>query len=285
MKNKKVLIRKSISILLMMIFIFLSTNTVMAQDNPREMFQKAQQLYDKAIGFKSIGEKTEQMHQLFEEAESIFKNLIQDYDYHNTYLYYNLGNCNYHLGSLGEAIYYYRIAQQLDPSFEDVKNNLNQTRSLVDGYIGSKEESSIIKVLFFWHNSTDIGFRLWIGVSLFILVWIAAFFYLFFKRKLYIPIMIVLSFFAIIFLSSVAIQYISESNMWWGVITSRAGAEARRGPGENYESRFDQILHEGIEFNVLEKNGNWLKIELKNNEIGWIKDNSAKTHRSIVSFK
>jgi tetratricopeptide (TPR) repeat protein len=270
---------------MVIIFLSLSFNTVIAQEKPREMFQKAQQLYDKAIGFKSIGEKTEQMLQLFEEAEAIFKKLIQDYDYHNTYLYYNLGNCKYHLGSLGESIYYYRIAEQLDPSFEDVKTNLNQARSLVEGYIEPEEESSIINVLFFWHNSTDIGFRLWIGIGLFILLWVAAFFYLFFKRKLYIPIMIILSFFSIIFLSSVAIQYINESTMWWGVVTARTGTEARRGPGENYEPRFDQMLHEGIEFNILEKNGDWLKIELKNNEIGWIKGNTAITHKGIISFK
>jgi tetratricopeptide (TPR) repeat protein len=285
MRNRKPFFQISLTLVAIIILSLSSAGNLSAQEKPKDMFHRAQQLYDKAIGFKSIGEKTEQMLQLFEEAEAIFINLIQDYDYHNTYLYYNLGNCNYHLGSIGEAIYYYRIAQSLDPSFSDVRTNLNQARSLVEGYIEDEDEASILEVLFFWHNSTDVGFRLWIGVGLFVLVWISAFFYLFFRRKFYIPIMIILALFCVMFLSSVAIQYVSENNWWWGVVTDEDGAEARGGPGINYKPRFDQKLSEGIEFEVVEKSGDWLKIRLKNDEIGWIERNTALIHRGVVSFK
>ncbi len=250
-----------------------------------EIFNQARKLYDQAIGYKSISRKQAEANQLFEEAKSLYGNLIHKHDFHNAYLYYNLGNCNYHLNRPGNAIYYYRIASQLDPGFRDVSRNLKEARNQVGGYLKNQEDYSFFRVLFFWHYQMSLKFRLWIGVIFFILIWIIAGIYLFFKKKQILILVIVSSVIAVIFLSSFFGQYISEENQFWGVVTKKDGSVARKGPGINYEAGFSEKLAEGMEFQVLKKEGQWYKIELNNKEICWVSETSIKTLHESLLFK
>ncbi len=271
--------------LLSLCFIFFSTSTITAQESPKALFKQAIKTYEKAVELKKQDENNERSTQLFEETKAIYEKLIGDYGCHNAYMYYNLGNSLYQLGLIGEAIYNYRMAQKLDPAFDDARINLNQARRLIDGYIEDESESNISKALFFWHYSTSVQFRLIVGIILFVLVWVSAFLFLFMKKRFIITITIILSIILIIFFSSVIIQYIGESNSGWGVITDHEGVIARKGPGNSYEARFVQSLNEGIEFNIIEKDGEWLKIRLRNNEIAWIPSISCITHQEKLSFK
>ena len=45
----------------------------------------------------------------------------------------------------------------------------------------------------------------------------------------------------------------------------------RKGNSEGFEPRFEQPLHEGVEFRVIEQRPDWLSIELPDGKTGWIR--------------
>lgn len=274
--------------LLIISVLLIPVNTVYSnnfEETNAELLKKAQRLYDKAIGYKSIDSNQDEMFQLFEESASIYKTLIEDEGINNAYLYYNLGNCYYHLGKLGESIYHYKIAKQLNPSFQDITKNLNEARSSVKDYIEDKQKESILPVLFFWHYQTPASGRLWFGAVLFVLIWVLAGVNLFLRKKFILPIIIIIALISGVLLISVTVQYFSEENQWWGVITVSDGVDSKKGPGENYKSSFEQKLSDGIEFKVIQESGDWYKIRLKNNETCWVPKTSARVLNQTILFE
>ncbi|MFW5799237.1 MAG: hypothetical protein ACOCV8_00355 [Spirochaetota bacterium] len=289
-KNRiKLILNKRNSIiaisLIIVLFTLLLTNTLIAQTDNEDLneFFRAQKLYDKAIGFQSIGKNPREAYQLFEEASSIYLNLINK-GYKSAYLYYNLANSYFNIGELGKTIYYYKIADKLKPSFRDIDRNLAEARSEVKNYIEDKNQNTIIEIFFFWHFQIPLTIRLWIGITSFILIWIIAGINLLYRKRYLKGILIALTIISAIFIASITTQYITDNTQWWGVVTANEGVEARKGPGENYEPSFTEKLSEGIEFTINDKKGNWYKVKLKNNEICWIPEDSVIVNKGSIIF-
>lgn len=266
-------------IILVFLLLILFAGTIYAN-----LFSLAQSLYDEAIGLKSIGQNKELMLELFEQAGSIYIRLINEKGFQNAYLYYNLANCYYHRAQIGNAIYYYRIAHQLHPGFINIDKNLEEARNLVESYVEDKTHDSFLKVLFFWHFQLHPGIRLWIGIISFTILWMIALINLVLRKKFIRTVIVVLAIISSVFILSIVVQYFSEQNQWWGVVVDIDGIEAKKGPGNNYESSFEQKLSNGIEFIILEQKGEWLKIKLKNNEICWLTNSSVKTLDKSLTF-
>jgi hypothetical protein len=51
---------------------------------------------------------------------------------------------------------------------------------------------------------------------------------------------------------------------------------ARRGDGESYESSFQEPLHDGTEFRLLDERSGWYHIKLSEGSTGWIPVSSAE---------
>lgn len=249
-----------------------------------ELIIKAQKLYDKAIGYKSIDANGKDMKALFEQSASVYYTLIEEKDIKNAYLYYNLANCYFHLNEIGKAVFYYRIAKKMNPFFRDINKNLNSARSMVKGYLEGENKESIFRILLFWHYQTSLLSRLWVGVITFILVWLVASLSLFMKKPYFKILIIIFTVICTISFSSVIIQYINENNAHWGVIYISDGADAKEGPGESYDSRFKQNLSEGIEFEVIETKADWYKIKLRNDEVCWIPSETSLTLNNNILF-
>ena len=79
----------------------------------------------------------------------------------------------------------------------------------------------------------------------------------------------------ICFLSSVVIEYKTNTGQISGVITVKE-AVARQGDGQNYPPSFKDPLHEGTEFDLLEKRPDWYHIKLSDDSDGWIPEDSAE---------
>jgi hypothetical protein len=60
-----------------------------------------------------------------------------------------------------------------------------------------------------------------------------------------------------------------------GVITVEE-VTARRGDSESYESSFQEPLHEGTEFRLLDERSGWYFIEVGDDNRGWIPSTSAE---------
>jgi uncharacterized protein YgiM (DUF1202 family) len=63
-----------------------------------------------------------------------------------------------------------------------------------------------------------------------------------------------------------------------GVVTVKE-VIARRGAGEIYESSFQEPLHDGTEFKLLDEREGWYLIQLPGGDTGWIPVSSAELVR------
>jgi hypothetical protein len=76
-------------------------------------------------------------------------------------------------------------------------------------------------------------------------------------------------------LSSIFIEYYNQTANRSGVIIIEK-VVARQGDGNNYPQSFDEPLHAGLEFELLEQRGGWLHIKITNSHDTWIPDQSAE---------
>ena len=66
----------------------------------------------------------------YEKASEQYKMVVQS-GFESAALYYNLGNANFQLGKLAEAILYYEKAKKIDPTDKDILYNLKLANSRV----------------------------------------------------------------------------------------------------------------------------------------------------------
>jgi len=50
---------------------------------------------------------------------------------------------------------------------------------------------------------------------------------------------------------------------------------ARKGNGEGFEPQFEEPLHQGVEFEVLDRRPGWFQVELADGQRGWIRTDQA----------
>jgi SH3-like domain-containing protein len=62
-----------------------------------------------------------------------------------------------------------------------------------------------------------------------------------------------------------------------GVVV-RAEVVARKGNADSYDPAFTEPLKEGTEFQVVERRGAWLQIQLAGGQIGWVPDAATTTY-------
>ena len=70
------------------------------------------------------------------------------------------------------------------------------------------------------------------------------------------------------------------ADLWWsgdrgaGVLVADDVA-VRKGDGEGFALQFEEPLHQGVEFEVVERRGGWLHIRLPDEKTGWIDADAA----------
>jgi len=77
------------------------------------------------------------------------------------------------------------------------------------------------------------------------------------------------------FLVSIVVEVRAEANNISGVIAAQE-VVAHQGDGQNYPPSFKEPLHEGTEFDLLERRPGWFHIKLFDDSDGWIPDDSAE---------
>jgi hypothetical protein len=79
----------------------------------------------------------------------------------------------------------------------------------------------------------------------------------------------------ICFISSVIVEFRTQADKICGVITAKE-VVARQGDGQNYPPSFKEPLHEGTEFDLIERRPKWFHIKLSDDSDGWIPEDSAE---------
>lgn len=210
----------------------------------------------------------------FQTSANRFQVLV-DTGLRNGKLFYDLGNAYLESGQLGRAILNYRRAQDFIPDDARLVANLRYARSLCRNQLPESGGQAFLHTLFFWHYGTSLPGRVTAGLALWVAFWGMLTLRLFLPRFRWnyaaVPVLIL----CLTLTVSVAAGLKARANYQSGVILSD-NVMVRKGNGEGFEPQFKEKLHEGVEFDVLEKRSDWLLIELPDGKSGWIKSRDAE---------
>jgi len=219
------------------------------------------------------------------EAEIFYKDSLLRFlqiseSVQNGKLYYNIGNIYFQLGDIGRAILSYRKAALLIPGDRNLKENLAVARAQRVDTLDEKESSRILETIFFIHYNLSEYIKTVIFGIAFALAWVSVSLILLKDKfsislsRVFVTSAIVFSTIALISLGSVLIDTYKLKNHPGGVITSDA-IIARKGDGLSYSSSFQDPLHSGLEFTLINKRPGWYYIELPDSTRTWVPENSA----------
>lgn len=213
---------------------------------------------------------------LYEKVILIYEKIINEGEIESAGLYYNLGNAYLLKENIGKAILNYRRAQKLDSSDTNIQKNLDFARSQRIDKITPKTRKRIMETLFFWHYDFSLRTKFILTclffasfcITLTVIVWFG-------RTAPTSAIIVITSICMLCFLCSVIVETQQRTRTICGVITVQE-VVARQGDGQNYPVSFKEPLHEGTEFDVLERRPGWLHIRLSDNNDGWIPNNTAE---------
>ena len=218
----------------------------------------------------------------FEKAVMLYKEILEAGD-HSAALYYNLANSYYRLNQVGESIFYFEKARQLDPKDEDLNINIVFAQNMaVDAVeVLPKSQITLLSEKIFTLFSSE-------GWAYFIVVcsWILAILWGLYvwnkvpiiKRSFFISAILA----GVILIVSVSVTFVkssNEDNTFYGILFNEK-LEVWAEPNTRAEVLF--LLHEGTKVQMLDKLQEWQKIRIANGSEGWVKDGEI---RDLKGFK
>ncbi len=216
-------------------------------------------------------------------SEGKYKEAITDYraildnGQESVALYYNLGNGYYKLNEIGPSIYYYEKALKLDPSDEDVANNLKFAQRATVDQIEVLPEGIVKRTVKKITNT--FGFDTWAWLSVFgVLVFVILFIVYYtagnsVQKRLFFLTSWLSLIFGLIALGFAFKQYNLVNNSRYAILFAQE-ANIKSEPSLGSEIVF--TLHEGTKVAVLEESRDWNKIRLADGKIGWIPKQDLK---------
>lgn len=186
-------------------------------------------------------------------------------------LYYNLGNANYRLGSLGKAVANYRRARMLSPRDEDTRANLAFVRTMVGTRdtleaLGSESPADIpLK----WLSPREVEAIFYIAYYLAALAFLGLLFFRGPKRRASLYALVVFAILAVVSLtlSDHAQSRFRDSS---GAVVINEEVELRSGPGNAFERI--ATLRDGVEVRLKSRSAMWVEVELPTGEVGWLRE-------------
>ena len=206
---------------------------------------------------------------LYQKSILRFERIIKDGDIENGKIYYNIANIYFRIKDIGRAILNYRRAEQYIGNDMNLQKNLEFARNTRKDQIEEKQETKVLKTVFFWHYDLSAKTRLILFTVSFGLLWIFAAARLFVKKSFLKWAISLTAALSILLAGSLIIEYITRQQSIPGVVISQE-VTARKGNSESYEKSFKESLHAGTEFMVLENRGNWFRVELPDARNCWV---------------
>ena len=191
----------------------------------------------------------------------------------NGYLYYNLGNIYFRMGSLPKAILNYVKAQNLLPRNEDVEANLEYAvRQTVDQLDGRKPY--VLESILFWVRDLNLNEHrralFWINLAF----WIAMAVRLRHQTSATQSARNILLVFLVLALVSTGLRWHQETHQSIGVILPQ---QINVHSGWNATTAVLFQLHQGALVSISQEKENWYEIELSGEKKGWtLKSNIAE---------
>jgi tetratricopeptide (TPR) repeat protein len=200
---------------------------------------------------------------------------VVDAGYESSGLYYNLGNTYFKLKNIPSAILYYEKAKKLNPTDEDILNNI----AVANGMIVDKIDQL---PRFFFKNWWDNIYNLfnadswaWISVFSFIMTLTASFLYftssiLWLKKSgFFLGLVMLLT--TIIGFGLASQRYFYTKQATEAIIFAPT-ITVKSSPGNSSVDLF--VLHEGTKVVLMDEVIGWHKIKIANGSVGWLPNDS-----------
>ncbi len=237
-------------------------------DEIQDLFSQAKTKFRDGLDAVSKGQG-QRGDVLLRESAALFQAILDRGGLENGYLYYNIGNCYFWLNDLGRAILNYRRAERTIPTDGDLRQNLHAARQKTIDRFTKTTESKLIETLFFWHFALPTRLTARATLGLFSALWVVALLNLFLRKKALRICVFILGFFLLVFAGSTAVHLYEANSVQGGVVVVDE-TTARKGDGESYEPAFEDPLHSGTEWELVEERGNWLEIRLLDGRQCWV---------------
>lgn len=247
--------------LLIILIIFSCTAEANSQDPKTEKF-------DKGVASYSAGN--------FDEALQYWLD-IYNTGYRSAALDYNIGNAYFKLHKIPDAILYYERAYMLNPVDENIKYNLEVTRTL------TVDRFQAIPELFFtkWYDFISLIFtaNIWASISLVSFVFCLLFLSLYiYSRKYRLKVAGFWLALALLVLSIGSVRFSRHNkslvyDSHKAIITTPL-VNGKSSPDVSGTDLF--VLHEGTKVTVGDEVSGWYEIRLSDGNKGWVPVNSLQ---------
>jgi len=250
----------------------------LAESEKKELYSQGKDIFHLATEISASS--PEAAKDLYAKVLLRFNRLVDEGGIRNGKLFYNIGNINFLLGDTGRAILNYRRAEQYIPNDPNLAKNLAYARNMRQDKLEIKEQKKIQQTLFFFHYDFGTRTRLILfGIS-YVLFWIFAGVKIFSQRPYTKWVLTISSLFILLFGISLYVEQQQSTTSLEGVILD-SEVIARQGDAESYQPSFEDSLHPGTEFILLEDRGSWWQIELPDGRNCWIPEKSGELVRKI----
>ncbi|MEJ1221333.1 tetratricopeptide repeat protein [Sediminicola sp. 1XM1-17] len=227
-----------------------------------------EQLFDQATQAYNEGK--------YNQAIENYKKIIENGE-HSAAVYFNLGNTYYKLNKIAPSIYYYEKSLLLDPSDQEVKNNLGFARNMTLDAIEQMPETGVGRIL---SNITGfMSYDQWaytaiIFMLLFVLGYLGYYFLTYSSQKRIAFIGSIIS--LVVSLLAVLIAYTEYANYKseQPAIVFENEVVVKSEPNSRSQETFR--IHEGTKVFVLDTLSDWNKIRLADGKTGWLPSQDIK---------
>lgn len=212
----------------------------------------------------------------FEQAIANWEAIIKK-GQHSKAVYFNLGNAYYKINKVAPSIYNYEKALQLDPTDKEVKNNLAFAQNMRIDVIEPLPKTVFVRAYDNTVGSLNTTSWAWISVALLILG-VASFLGYYFsastrkKRLLFVGSIVLLG----LVLFSFASAYFTsiDASKQRIAIVFEEKMEVRDEPKASGSVSYE--LHAGTKLDIIDQDGDWLRIQLANGKDGWVPATTLK---------
>jgi tetratricopeptide (TPR) repeat protein len=209
-------------------------------------------------------------------AEQYYRRLV-DSGVNSGTVYYNLGNACFKQKKLGEAIYYWEKARQIEPADRDIRENLELASLMIVDRIETGPDPLPERVLSTIVDFLTIQQESWIVFALFVAANLFFSIYMLAKnsRNSFRALIASLSlgFVFVVFACSLSWKVYERDYRKDGIVVEQK-VDVRSGPGPDNVAVF--TIHEGIKVRVLGSAAGWYQISLPNGWNGWLQQNSLR---------
>ena len=218
----------------------------------------------------------------YENAVMLYKEILES-GRHSAELYFNLANSYYRLNQVGESIFYFEKAKQLNPTDEDINVNSNFAQNMAIDAVEVLPKSQITKLR---EKTIDLFSQDGWAFFIILLAWFLVFFwglYLWNKvpviKRTFFIFSLVLGLLLMGSLSIAVIKSSKTADTTYGILFNKK-IEVWAEPNSRAEVLF--LLHQGTKVQMLDQLQDWRKIRIANGSEGWIKNGRV---RSLKGFK